>query len=293
MRAMLLPVLMISLAIPAQVEASDGKAISLPKQGKWEVNYDVDSCHLLGKFGTGKDEVVMRITRYQPSDWFDLTLFGNPVDLNNSTQVKVELGFGTQKAAPSNAVVGNAGKDRPMLIFSNLRLDGWQPNTKSKTPVVPPLITPDQEGGVQSIAFKLPARKRYQLETGSMAKPLAALRQCNSDLVKYWGFDPAVQASLTRWATPLSDPARWLGTRDFPTKSLENGHNGLVQFRLDVDETGKVSTCRVLYRTNPDDFADLSCKLISQRAKFAAALDAAGKPVRSYYISKILWVVAG
>ncbi len=65
--------------------------------------------------------------------------------------------------------------------------------------------------------------------------------------------------------------------------------NGYVRFRLDVDETGNVAGCRVLYRTNPDEFADLSCKLISKRAKFAPALDAKGKPVKSYYISQIRW----
>ena len=49
--------------------------------------------------------------------------------------------------------------------------------------------------------------------------------------------------------------------------------------------------CRVLYRTNPDEFADLTCALISKRARFAPALDAKGTPVKSFYISNVRWVM--
>ena len=58
---------------------------------------------------------------------------------------------------------------------------------------------------------------------------------------------------------------------------------------IQLSSYGKVSACRILYRTNPDEFADLSCKLLMQRAKMAPALDAQGKPVRSFYISQIRW----
>ena len=73
--------------------------------------------------------------------------------------------------------------------------------------------------------------------------------------------------------------------------AIELKIKGIVRFRLDVDPTGAPAGCRVLYRTNPDDFADLSCRLLMKRARFNPALDAAGKPVKSYYINNIRWVM--
>jgi len=82
-----------------------------------------------------------------------------------------------------------------------------------------------------------------------------------------------------------------LNDSDYPDKSIMDGHNGLVQFRLDIDAAGAVAGCYVLHRTNPDDFADLTCRLIRQRAKFSPALDRDGKPVKSFFISKVRFVI--
>ena len=50
----------------------------LTRVGKWEVNYDQDSCHLFRKFGVGADELTVNFTRYTLGDSFDLSLYGNP-----------------------------------------------------------------------------------------------------------------------------------------------------------------------------------------------------------------------
>jgi hypothetical protein len=69
------------------------------------------------------------------------------------------------------------------------------------------------------------------------------------------------------------------------------GFNGIVQFRLDVDAAGKITGCHVLHRTKPDLFADLTCRSITRRAKLEPALDAEGKPVRSFSVHKVLWIM--
>jgi TonB family protein len=78
---------------------------------------------------------------------------------------------------------------------------------------------------------------------------------------------------------------------EYPAKAMAGGHNGLVQFRLDVDPEGKVSGCHVLARTNPDDFADLTCKSLTRRGKFKPALDAQGRPVPSFFVGKVSWMM--
>jgi TonB family protein len=109
--------------------------------------------------------------------------------------------------------------------------------------------------------------------------------------VKSWGYDPAVQAALSRPVTRSNAPTDWLKDSDYPDEATRRGYNGLVQIRLDVDSSGKVTGCHVLNRTNPDVFADLTCRAVTKRAKLQPALDAAGQPVRSFEVYSIVWVM--
>ena len=123
-----------------------------------------------------------------------------------------------------------------------------------------------------------------------MAAPMAAMRTCTMDLIKRWGYDPIVQVGLKQPAKPLNAPTKWLTTGDFPREAAMEGASGIVQVRIDLDEKGAIVGCHILHRTSPDQFADLTCKLIVQRAKLSPALDASGTPVRSFYATKIAWL---
>lgn len=252
--------------------------ISLPKMGAWEVNYDVDSCHLFGKFGKGDQEVVIKLTREQPGSWFTLTLIGKPLS-SFDTKADLTMTFGDQPhSIKRSALVGNLSTvpRLPLQIVDGLRLDGldFSKGLGSKLPQV----TPQVEAAVRSMMFKISTGKTYRLETGSMAPPMKALRGCTTDLVKSWGYDPVVQETLSKAVRPLTAPGNWISDHDFPLLAKLKRASGLVAFRLDVDEAGKVAGCRILYRTNPDEFADLTCRIFSRRAHFAPALDASGVP---------------
>lgn len=181
----------------------------------------------------------------------------------------------------------------PLLIFSNQRLDGLQPLPKADLDFVLPVVPLALEEQVSSISFRITGSRPYRLETGSLGKPMAAMRLCLTNLVKRWGYDPSSQATLAKPAVPLSSPASWFSTNAFPSTAAMGGHNGYVQFRLDVDETGLVTACHVLGRTNPDEFADLSCRILAQRAKFSPAFNAEGKPVKSFNVNKVIWFAFG
>lgn len=273
--------------LQSPLSAKDQPAISLARQGGWEINYDTDACHIFGRFGQGKDETIIGITRYEPGNGFDLGLIGKPLQ-SRDPQTAVELGFGDASPSWETGMAGTAGSAKlPMLSITSLRLDGWHPSTRDDTP---PTIAPAQEAAVRAITFKLRGGKRYRLETGSMAKPMEAMRACLADLMQSWGYDPAVQASLSRPLKPLSNPVMWFRTNDFPMNAAMQGHNGLVQVRMDVDTEGKMVGCHVLRRTNPDEFADITCEVLSKRARFSPALDAGGKPVKSFYMFKLHWI---
>ena len=270
--------------------------IPLAHVGPWEVNYDDDSCHLIGAFGSGDDRIIVRFTKFQPSDGFALALIGKPMRTSSaSSRVKLDFGpqvdpqehdsfNGTMGTTPAAFLLGLTLIDRPKLAKAATLADALKA-------LEPTNITPEQEALVRDLTILTGNRKSYRLALGSMAAPMRTLRGCTTDLVKHWGLDPTEQASLARRPTPISNPGSWMNSGDYPSAMLRIGGNGMVQFRLDISETGSIAACHIQSRTNPDAFADLSCKLISKRGRFTPALDRNGKPVKSYFVSSVRWTM--
>lgn len=268
------------------VRAKPADPVVLPFTGKWEMNYTDDSCRLLARFGEGSQAVVFNLTRFQPGDQFDLTLYGD-IFANHEPTMTVEADFGLQPAPSSfSAFGGQVDGKLPLILLEEIRFDGLQ-QTESPLPDPPP-VTPQQERAVTGLNLTFHG-KRYRFETGSMGAPMAAMRACLNEIQRHWGYDPAVQGALTRRVKLLTPRDDLLHPNDYPADALDSLHQGLVQFRLDVDETGAITGCNVLYRTRPDEFADITCRSLVKRAKFAPALDAQGQPVKSFYINKVYW----
>ena len=294
MRRLSVSFLICAILMAQPLLATEKPAISLPRIAKWEMKYQEDDCSLLALFAKGDDSVVMAITRTTPGDWFEMRLYGKMLgygEINMPIEIAFDSGLPLKRTALS-ATTGTKKKVAAAII-SDLRVDGFEPDPKMGPNFPVPTVSADQEAKVASITFKPAGKGRYRLETGSMGPPLAAMRTCTDNLLRHWGFDPLVEAKLSRRAMPAGNPAKWLGSNDFPQHALEQGMNGYLRFRLDVDPEGKVAGCRILYRTNPDEFADTSCKLLSQRGRFQPALDAAGKRVKSYYVNTVKWVSRG
>ena len=295
-----IPLLLASSAVAASPVQAAKPVVPLAHVGRWEVNYDVDRCHLLGTFGSGDDKIIARFTRYQPSDAFSLTLIGKPMRSRSpSSQVKLDFGplVDPQEYESFDGTMGQV----PAAVFNGLTLIDKPKSTKSAKSTTladalaalqTPGITPEQEALVGDLIIQTDNRKSYRLALGSMAAPMRTLRDCTTDLVRHWGLDPAEQASLTSTPIPIGEPGSWLRSNDYPAEMLGQLMGGLVQFRLDISETGLISGCHIQSRTNPDAFADLSCKLISRRGRFNPALDRNGKPVRSYYVSSVRWQIS-
>ena len=120
---------------------------------------------------------------------------------------------------------------------------------------------------------------------------MQAMRTCTDDLVRAWGYDPAAMSALLRPVALIGSPATWVTSNDYPTDLLREGKLGLVTFRLDVDEVGKVIGCTVLRRAGDDAFAKKTCEILSRRAQFLPALDREGKPTKAYWISSARWMI--
>jgi TonB family protein len=287
LRSMFLGLMVLNASAAGGMEAEKPPE-TLTRTGKWLVDYDRDACHLAAQFGEGKPAVVAQFTRYEPGDRFDLALIGNRFSMSEpKVEGKVDFGIAAEPVEVYG-LHGNVGKMRAVFL-RGLRFDGWQ----SQEPFdMPARAAPEQEARITGATIDLRGKRPFRLEFGSLAKPLAQMRLCMDNLVKSWGYDPAQQAAALRPVSAITPPGRWLNSNDYPMNAVRNGHNGLVQFRLDVDPEGKVVGCFILSRTSPDDFADITCRAMTRRARLQPALDAQGKPMRSYYVNKVVWLAS-
>ncbi len=198
----------------------------LPKTSKWEMQYNEDSCSLIARFGEGDSGVLAAMTRTSPSDWFELKLYGKMLK-HGAIALPLDVAFGDQPlvryqgmhATTTATDKRNPGKTHTAIV-PDLRVDGWKSPTKPTGKVLIPTISTQQEQAVTSISFKTPGSKVYRLQTGSLGPPLAAMRTCTDDLLRHWGYDPAVQATLSRAAVPTDNPGIGWERLTFPRKPM-------------------------------------------------------------------------
>jgi TonB family protein len=101
----------------------------------------------------------------------------------------------------------------------------------------------------------------------------------------------AASASVSTPPTPANGPSGWIFASDYPPEAQRQGLEGSVGFTLAVDAAGAVSGCTVTASSGAPQLDSLTCALLSARARFTPARDAAGSAVAGTYSSRIRWTL--
>lgn len=288
-------------AAPAAANGIDDvPALTIEPSSPWNLNYADDSCRLSRMFGTGEQRIALYLERYRPSDTFMLVTAGSP--LESRARNKVKFRFGPIEGGDwreYDAEVGNLGEFEPAVIMSTTSLvapENGREQSSFRTDFDPEAdaeedlirrITPETEAAIEWLDLHHGKAKPVRLRLGSMAEPMAGLRQCTDELLTHWGIDVAAHKMLTRPVVPASNPGKWLSSADYPTKLLRKGQQGIVKFRLSVDADGKATQCHIQKSTRPQEFDDAVCSALMRRAEFEPALGQDGKPLASYWHSTV------
>ncbi|WP_420607588.1 energy transducer TonB [Novosphingopyxis sp.] len=276
---------------------AEKETLVLQPSSKWQVDYADDSCRLARQFGEGEQTSVLILDRYEPGDSFTMIVSGKPFG-GTVNGDKAHLRFGPAEEEKDGYFASGDLNDQPAMIFASTSI-GKLAEIKTVSSKAAKKsddetaiakrdgISDEREEAVRFLQIDAYGFPPVLLETGSLGAPMKALRTCVDELMSHWGVDVERIKTATRMPMPIGNVGRWVTSSDYPKDLLRKGAQGLVNFRLSIDEKGKVTDCHIQASTRPQGFDDAVCEAISKRARFKPALDAEGKPLASYWISRV------
>ncbi len=281
--------LIISVAISSSPLLAAKENIILEPSSKWVMDYAEESCKLSRTFGKGDKSLILNISRFSPSDTFELLLvskYFKRASSNKPVSIKFGSQFDEQELSFKNGdtILSNKKKVSTLIINNSVRIKPFT-EQEIETAILP--ISSKDEDTVDSIAIKAHRADNIILQTKTMKGAFAALRKCTESLVTSWGFDVEEQKNRARRAIPVNNPGKWIKSGDYPRQQLQNGEIAIIQFRLDVDESGGATNCVIQRSIGDEAFDRAVCHNIMKRAKFQPALDKNNKPIKSYWVNKV------
>lgn len=94
-----------------------------------------------------------------------------------------------------------------------------------------------------------------------------------------------------RSAAPLTNPATWVTTQDYPPQALRDGAEGVTDFKLEIGPDGRVSACWITASSGSPTLDQTTCHQVTMRARFAPAVTAEGQPVVGHYANRVRWTI--
>lgn len=273
----------------AESACAASKQIELEPVTPWHVDWAENTCILRRAFGSKEDPVTLQIEQFGPEDGFTLLFAGKvfrPIRLNS--RYTVDYGISGFKHKIDRALVGDM-KDGSRMVFvgkSGFSREPHKPEDGHNTQ-----FTPEIEKAIKKITISIPAGKEIVLKTGALDRPFAEMRKCTNQLIEEWGLDPEQQKKLLRKPQPTRSPGTWLTSGDYPNVALSQGAQAIISFLLLVDEQGMPAKCEIQRSIVAKGFKDPTCDLLRKRARFDPALDASGKPVPSFYLNMVRWIL--
>ena len=288
--------LALAVAWPA-APAHSRDVLRLKPSTRWNLHYADDSCRLGRRFGEGPQQVTLVLDQFEPGDSFEVRLIGKSLKpRRDHPSLQGTLRFGpNEPEAEITGLMGTLGQDPVLIIESDQRLAPLTEAQKAASAeadrkglqfILEP-IGQAREAAATWFELRKALRSDLFLETGPMDKPLAALRKCSWDTVASWGLNIDQQKSLTRHPVANTNSSSWITYRDYPQEMIRGGYQGIVHYRLIVDEKGQATSCHIQLSTRPKEFDDAVCRAVMKRARFHPALDANGKPAPGYWVQTV------
>lgn len=91
----------------------------------------------------------------------------------------------------------------------------------------------------------------------------------------------------THSAIPIA-PGSWFAADSYPAEAARKGVEGSVRFEVNVDATGKPTSCRIVKSSNSDLLDQATCQIVMAKGRFIPGARN-GKPVADTYQTNTVW----
>lgn len=283
-----------ALAMLMPGTATAREPVRLAPSSSWLLDYATERCTLVRDFGEGDRSVQLRIESFGSWREFRLTLIGRPVARSGRSTDEISYRFSPdQDDRKAHAIIGLVG-DQPALSFS-ASFGAREPDTtllprgeRERLAAIPKSPEPAFERAVSSLRVEPRNGKDVELQLGSMADPLKAVRDCVDDLQKSWGLDPVVQRERSRLPVIKIDTVRDVQRR-YPTTMLVGEKTAFVPVRVMIDGGGQATSCVIQAVGIPKAFTEAVCEGLM--GLYVPALDKGGNPIPTVYHTSVIYML--
>lgn len=139
-----------------------------------------------------------------------------------------------------------------------------------------------------------------RLDLGGLAPALERLGPCISEAAIAENFPPVAappppppppsrRRGKERPAQARASLAELFSDQDYPVSAVRAGESGIVGFRLDVGENGRVVACTIVTTSGSAALDSTTCRLLRARTRFSPALDRKGRVTTDILYGRIIW----
>ena len=131
---------------------------------------------------------------------------------------------------------------------------------------------------------------RGQFRVSNLSSLEQVLEQCEAGLLESWGFSREAQSALATFPK-IKNEKNLLKPRDYPAGAVRKDAVGAIDTLLNVDQSGRVTSCRLVRASGHELLDTTTCRLLQERAQFDPAIDRNGRAMAApYYVSVRWWL---
>ncbi|MCT2559898.1 energy transducer TonB [Tsuneonella sp. YG55] len=272
--------------------AASPALVELKPSTSWHLDYAETYCRLAREFGTDGHKTLFYLEQYEPGAGFAVLVAGHAIEAEKLRRPSVRF------APVGGAAVGDRLTPSTMETYGSGFLVSGMPllaeDEGASRPADPGVraaarkpVDPRDAAPITALEVLGGNTVKLRLLLGPMDRPVEAMNACTEELLTHWGIDVAQHRTRMQAPEPANYPGDWLNASDYPKDLLQVGAQGLVWIRLNVDENGNPTACEVQQKTDPPGFADVVCQQVMKKARFRPALNAEGKPMKSYWRTSV------
>ncbi len=120
-------------------------------------------------------------------------------------------------------------------------------------------------------------------------RAMNALRDCVDYTLRDWRIDAAALESL-RERPVMTEP--WMTSDDYPVEALAAGFDGGVTAALSIDETGRITDCRILAASGRKPLDEAVCAAARRGGRYRPAINDKGENVAVEIVERIRFQIA-